>query len=197
MRQNQAASEAPTVQPGQIWVIEQTAASGLFALDRDALASANVVLYDRALAPLVARVLPLGTYAEPLTRDGSGGAAVAETAAISPRALKFAAEGWSVVQLVEARGGWRAWAHNNMAHNNMAASSGLRPLNGGAANLPVRVIAKTAADPDRDRRSACLPELAGLIDDLDADDLLTLVVGPVAARVPMPAFAFTANGLAG
>ena len=39
----------------------------LAPLDRDAVASANVMLYDRALGVLVAEILPLGTYAEPLS----------------------------------------------------------------------------------------------------------------------------------
>lgn len=93
-------SPQPTVLPGQIWLIEQEAASSLTALARSALAGANVVLYDRALAAPVADALPLGSYAEPLPGDRG---ATNET--IGPRALRFAADGWSVVQLVEARPG--------------------------------------------------------------------------------------------
>src|SRR5204862_344222 len=75
----------------------------LSPLDRAVLAAANVVLYDRALASLVAQLLPLGAYAEPLP-----GVEPATGPAIMPRALDFAAEGWSVVQLVAAGPAWRA-----------------------------------------------------------------------------------------
>lgn len=92
----------PAVRPGEIWFIEQAADAGLAPLDHNAIASANVVLYDRALEALVADILPLGTYAEPLPANGQGAAPV-----ISSRALRFAEDGWSVVQLVEARPGRR------------------------------------------------------------------------------------------
>ena len=91
----------PAVRPGEIWLVEQAADADLAVLDRDAVASANVILYDRALEVLIAEILPLGTYAEPL-RDG----AQASVSTISPRALRFAEDGWRVVQIVEARSGW-------------------------------------------------------------------------------------------
>ena len=102
MREDRQPSLEPAIRPGQIWLIEQPSTTAFFTLDRDALTSANVVIYDRPLAPLVARFLPTGAYAEPLSLD-----AQAAGSAISPRALQFAAEGWSVVQLVEARPGRR------------------------------------------------------------------------------------------
>src|SRR5436305_12132293 len=91
------------VLPGQIWVVEHSAGMPLSPLDRAVLAAANVVLYDRALASLIAQLLPLGAYAEPLP-----GVEPATGPAITPRALDFAAEGWSVVQLVAAGPAWRA-----------------------------------------------------------------------------------------
>lgn len=182
MSEHQQVDRGPKVRPGQIWLIEQTAATGLFSVDRGALASANVVLYDPALAPLVARALPIGSYAEALPPD-----AEAAGPAISPRALRFAADGWSVVQLVEARRGWRERMHDMVAC--------LGPANG-AGDLRVQVIAKTAVDRCRNR-DACLPELAELIDEFDDDDLLTVVFGPLSVRYPQQACAFTANGLAG
>ena len=56
--------------PGQIWLIEQPIRTAAFRVDRDVLTASNVVIYDRALAPLVARFLPIGAYAEPLPRCG-------------------------------------------------------------------------------------------------------------------------------
>jgi hypothetical protein len=93
MPENRSDLQTPAVLSGQIWLIEHDPDSALSAPDRDALAQANVVLFDRALASLVIETLPLGTYAEPLP---------AGSAALSPRALEFAAEGWGVVQLVAA-----------------------------------------------------------------------------------------------
>src|SRR5205814_8499035 len=83
--------------PGQIWLVEHDLRRPLAAGDRDALTSVNVALYERPLAPLVAAVLPIGAYAEPLPAKAGS-----TPAALSPRAIAFAGEGWSVAQLVEA-----------------------------------------------------------------------------------------------
>src|SRR5689334_20747944 len=88
-----------TVRPGEFWLIEKTSVTELCSFDRGALSSADIVIYDRPLAAWVAQVLPIGGYAEPLSRNGTAGAA------ISPRALRFAAEGWRVAQLFETRHG--------------------------------------------------------------------------------------------
>jgi siroheme synthase len=172
----------PAIRPGQIWLIEQPSATAVFPLDRGALTSADVVIYDRALAPLVARFLPIGTYAEPLPLN-----AQAAGSAISPRALQFAAEGWSVVQLVDARPGRRKRLHDAVA--------ALLPLSRGG-DLPVLAIAKTPADRHR-RWDGCLRNSSDLIDEFGDEDPLTLVFGPLVIRYPAPAYAFAANGLAG
>jgi hypothetical protein len=96
------AERLPTIEPGQIWLIEHDPAAPISGIDRDALCQANVVLYDRALATLVAESLPLGGYAEPLS---------AADPAISQRALALAGQGWSVVQIVAARPSHRARLH--------------------------------------------------------------------------------------
>jgi siroheme synthase len=172
----------PAIRPGEIWLIEQPSATALFPLDRGALTSADVVIYDRALAPLVARFLPIGAYAEPLSLE-----AQAAGSTISPRALQFAAEGWSVVQLVEARPGRRERLRD--------AVGALMPLSGGD-DLPLVAIVKTAADRHR-RWDGCLRNCSDLIDEFGDDDPLTLVFGPVVVRYPARAHAFAANGLAG
>src|SRR5256884_8913624 len=94
--------QLPGVLPGQIWLVEHDAGMPLSPLDRAVLIGANVVLYDRALASLIAQLLPLGAYAEPLP-----GVEPATGPAITPRALDFAAEGWSAVQLLAAGPAWR------------------------------------------------------------------------------------------
>ena len=102
-----SARQPQTVEPGQIWLVEQDPAWPLSAVDRDALTSANVMIYDRALAPLVAQVLPIGGYAEPLPATGH-----AAGPAISPRALRVgrrragASRNWSR----RARADACAWA---------------------------------------------------------------------------------------
>jgi hypothetical protein len=181
MRDYRSPRQLPTVDPGQIWLIEQDPALPLSAVDCDVLTSANVVIYDRALAPLVAQVLPIGGYAEPLPVAGH-----ASDPAISPRALALAGEGWSVAQLVEASPSQRSRMRI------------LPPalVRGGAGNSPVRVIAKAAAD----RCSVLdvgLCELAEFLGEFGKDELLTLIFGPVLGRNAAQAHAFTFNGLAG
>jgi hypothetical protein len=162
-------------------LIEQTEATDLSALDGHALADADVVLYDGALAPLLAFLLPLRGYAEPLSSDADEC-----DPAISPRALKLAADGWSVVQLVAPCRRWRRRLRR--------AAGELGPLNG-AGRLTLRLIAKAAA---RCRsREAQVPDLPELVDALAEDELLTLIVGPLAGSTPTAVCAFAGNGLAG
>jgi hypothetical protein len=179
MRENRPSPHLPGIDPGQIWLIEQDPAAVLDALDRAVLTHANVVLYDRALAPLVAEILPIGAYAEPLS--------ALTIAAVAPRALDFAAEGWSVVQLVAAGPAWRARLP-------IAPPALLRAHRNGA--LPVRVIAKGAAGGHHEW-DASLDDIAGILRESGDAELLTLVFGPLVLRHPAHAHAFTANGLAG
>jgi hypothetical protein len=182
MSEGQKSGQLLTVKPGQIWFIEHAAATALFPCDHRVLTSVNVVIYDRALAPVVASVLPIGAYAEPLSlNDSTAGLA------ISPRALGFAAEGWSVAQVIET--------HPERRIRLKRASEALMSV-GCASDLPVRVIAK--ATPDRyQARDACLRTLPGLADEFADHDLLTLIFRPLIARYPAHYYACAANGLAG
>jgi hypothetical protein len=66
----------------------------LAPLEYRALGNANVVIYDRALALTVVRLLPLGGYAEPVgSGDGQLGAG-------SERCVRFVRDGWSVARLL-------------------------------------------------------------------------------------------------
>ena len=87
-------SELPVMRPGQLWLVELPAtAPELAPLEYRALSNANVVIYDRALAPTVARLLPLGGYAEPAASDdGQSGAGF-------ERCVSFVRDGWSVARL--------------------------------------------------------------------------------------------------
>jgi len=173
---------SPTVDSGQIWLIEQRPALSLCALDRDALTNVNAVLYDRILAPLIAEVLPIGGYAEPLpvTQRATG-------PAISPRAIELAAEGWSVAQLIQPSLGGRSRLH-------ILPPALVRA--GTAADLQVQLIAKPVADRHR-VLGVGLPELAEILDEFGEDELLTLVFGPFFTRKAAQPSAFAVNGLAG
>jgi len=172
----------PTLRPSQLWVIEQAQATALSELDRDALTSANVIIYDRALAGVVAYVLPLGGYAEPLSFSCQ-----AAGRALSPRALQFAADGFSVVQLVLASPCWRERLHQAPGELSQVGDGG---------NAAVRLIAKQGAERYREL-GADLDHLPGLVDDVDQGDPMTVIFGPIAARSAAQLYPFTANGLAG
>jgi hypothetical protein len=165
----------PTLSPSQLWVIEQAPAAILSELDRDALTHANVIIYDRSLARVVADVLPLGGYAEPLSFPCH-----AAGRALSPRALQFAADGWSVVQLVERSPCWRERLHQAPGELSRASRAG---------NAAVRLIAKQGAERYR--------ELGADFDDADQDHPMTVIFGPIAAGGTAQVYPFTANGLAG
>jgi hypothetical protein len=182
MRDGQSVPQLPGVLPGQIWLVEHDIGMPLSAVDRAVLAAANVVLYDRALASLVAQLLPLGAYAEPLP-----GVEVATGPAITPRALDFAAEGWSVVELVAAGPAWRA---------RLAALPPALLRAGRNGALPVRVLAKDSGGHEREF-DAGRDEFPELIRGFGDNERLTLIFGPLATPRPAPAHAFTANGLAG
>jgi hypothetical protein len=83
------------MRPGQLWLVELPATAPEVApLEYRALSNANVVIYDRALAPTVARFLPLGGYAEPVSwSDGQSGTG-------SERCVHFVREDWSVARLL-------------------------------------------------------------------------------------------------
>jgi hypothetical protein len=178
---------APRIGPGEIWLIEQPPQTSISPLARDALTDANVVIYDRSLAPLVANILPIGAYAEPSSPDVQLPDVQLAGAMLSPRALEFAAEGWSVVQLAATRSGWRRWQPTTAA---------LLARLSGNPDLPVLAIAKTATGRYRETDAGLL-DLSELIDSAGADDLLTLVFGPIGMPRQAPVQAFTANGLAG
>jgi len=183
MRDNGRSEESGGLEPGQIWLIERPASRGLSALDRGVLRRADVVLYDRALAPLIADLPLVGSYAEVLPAEVEEGAS-----AISARALKLASEGWSIVQLVQPCHQWRRRLRG------IAEELGRLSL---TRNLAIRLIAKTATDPFQIQK-ARLCDLQELVDLAGEDEPLAVIVGPLADGASASAYAFTAaNGLAG
>src|SRR5712671_2362404 len=84
----------PTLQAGQLWYVELPTTEFAFSpLEYQALTTANLVIYDRALAMTVARLMPIGGYAEPATPRGDASDGF-------DRCIRFARDGWSVVRLV-------------------------------------------------------------------------------------------------
>ena len=122
-------SDLPVMRPGQLWLVELPAAAPEFApLEHRALRNANVVIYDRPLAPTVAHFLPLGGYAEPVaSSDGQRGAG-------AERCVRFARDGWSVARLFSPgfhSGGERIDTIRQLSH---------RLLSEMPAGLPVRIF---------------------------------------------------------
>ena len=176
----------PAIEPGQIWLVECAPAS-LSAVHARLLARANVVLYERPLLAALAAALPIGIYAEPLP------AAADCEPVIAPRALQFAADGWSVLQLVERHAGWR---RRLPSLADELYRSGCRP--------PLLALGRIAAGRFQPLRGTATT-LASIAAELGADELLSLTVAAPSARsealaaprVPAHSQAFTANGLAG
>jgi hypothetical protein len=178
VRDNGRSDESVRLEPSQIWLIEAPVTRGLSALDRRVLCRADAVLYDRALAPLIADVvLAGGGYAEPLPKE-----AEAVAPAISARAFKLACDGWSVVQLVQPR-----------RQRLRRVAEELRRFDG-TGNFTIRLIEKAATDPFqiREVRLCDLPEL---VNGVGENEPLSAVVGPLAGGASAACFAFT--GLAG
>jgi sulfate transport system ATP-binding protein len=82
-------AELPAVAPGELWLVERAIAAQLSALERRALTSSNVIIYDRVLEDTVAATLPVGGYAEPSVGENV------------ERCVRFVSDGWSVVRLIE------------------------------------------------------------------------------------------------
>ena len=162
------------LQPGEIWLIECPAAA-VPAFAHRALAAADVVLYDRTLAPLLAGLLAPGSYAEPVAAPAAG-----EGRAIATRAVKLAAEGWRVVQLVPTGGEWRRQLRD-------AAGNG-SPV--------VQPVAEAADDPSAGC-AARRVEFRQFDGETIGSGQPTLIVGLLAAGATLASSASTANGLAG
>ena len=125
MSRDEATLPSPAVAPGQVCIIEHDPQTALAAPHRAVLTAANVVLYDRALERLVTENLLPGGYAEPLPFID---------ATPSPRALGFAADGWSVVQLIAARPGRGARLYTGPAGFKSSAARTVAPAYAFTAN---------------------------------------------------------------
>jgi hypothetical protein len=178
----------PKVQPGQLWFVELPQADlALSPLEHCALRTANVVVYDRALAPVVASVLPLGGYAEPAAADD----VVFNTAA--ERCRRFARDGWSAVRLVDPRalsGRQRVEKIRRLSGRMLSAER--------RGEWPMMVVANAGAG-SYTTAAAELDQLAEMIDTggFGHSPALTVIFGSTGTPA-IPGFSFTStNGLAG
>ena len=168
----------PAVEPGQLWLIEVSPGGGASALARHVVDSANVVIYDHAVADSLAARLPLGTYAE---RAGDGSAA---------RSVRFARDGWSVARLLAAP----ATQRDRVAGIRRLVEE----LAGGPApaDLAVTVIGELAdgiCEPTETR----LDRLDLVVVTYPHDARLTVIVGGLGAPGAARAQNVAGNGLAG
>jgi hypothetical protein len=168
----------PVIEPGQIWLVECDPAA-LSPVHASLLRHANVVLYEGVLGAALAESLPTGIYAERLSAIGAPGPAIA------PRARRFAADGWSVLQLIERRPDWRL--------PGVAAEELLRQC---GRKSPLLAIGTIRASRYRQTRGNAT-NLAIVAAELGSDELLSLIFAPSGPRSPASGQAFTANGLAG
>src|SRR4051794_3821313 len=100
MRDDGGTLPRPTVLPGQICLIEHDPEAALAPFEHDALTDTNVVLFERALGPLVIEPRPRGSCAAPRPPPPPGAGP-----ALSGGAVKWAGEGGGVVQRVAATPG--------------------------------------------------------------------------------------------
>jgi hypothetical protein len=171
----------PAVAPGQLWLVEMSAGMGPSPAAHHALDGANVAIYDRALADVVALALPLGSYAE---------SAPARSDAAAARSVHFARDGWSVVRLLPARLTARERTRRVQDIVDELAAAKV------AGSLPVTIIT-TSADGIQERIEARFDDLASIVASHPRDTLLAIVIDAFAGAGAARLHAVAANGLAG
>lgn len=176
---------APTVTPGQLWLVESSPSAALLrSFEHDALNAANVVIYDRALTARIAAALPLGTYAEPAkTTDQVLDGAEFE------RVLRLALDGWSVMRLFSGDG--TASQRSDRLRRIAARLRGA----GIGAGLPVRLVTETASG--HATTDSTLGDLAGVLDGGHFERRVTAIFATRRSGGAGPLYAVVDNGLAG
>ena len=180
----------PGAGPGRLYLIEHRGgAAGLTAAERAALAGADIIVYERSLAALVVAELPLGGYAEPASAAGQE-----QAGPVVERCLKFALDGWSVVQLIERRRGaeggrWTRDAAEQLVNAGVSSDTPVRLLVESASGAPLSIETRLRS-ADRVIADRVGP------DDVMPDSVM-LVFGPIGPGPAPQVYAFAANGLAG
>lgn len=171
-------ADLPVAAPGELWLMECAVAARLSALERKALSSANVVIYDRELKDKVAAALPIGGYAEPSVGDNFG------------RCVQFVRDGWSVVRLVE-----RAPPHADFADRACRLVARLR-----AAGVPPVLRASGWIRIDTlmfQRAEALFEDVDALIEDIRDGTGRTLVFSAFGPAIASCLYPVGSKGLAG
>jgi hypothetical protein len=180
-----ANATAPAAGSGRLYLIERCGGElGLTAAEQEALVGANIIVYERPLAALVAAVLPLGGYAEPAPAAGT-----APDTPVFERCLKFALDGWSVVQLMERRpraqrAKWIEEATAQLVTAGVSSDIAVLVRVDAACGGPLTI--------ETQLRSA-----HAVIAERGLPDGLMLVLGPIGPGPAPQVYAFAANGLAG
>jgi hypothetical protein len=185
-RERSANAATPVIGPGRLYLIERGGGDlDLTSAEREALAGANIIVYERSLASLVAAILPLGAYAEPGPEPSTP---------VFARCLKFALDGWSVVQLMERRppaerARWVEDAAEQLASAGVSSDTPVQMLVDAACGGPADIATQL-------RSVHVVLEDRGLAHGLDMGGLI-MVLGPIAKGPAPQIYAFAANGLAG
>lgn len=174
-------SLVPIATPGQLWLVEQPAGEAVGAAARRVLDTADVVIYDRALADTVALALPLGTYAEPAPARSGDAAA---------RAVHFARDGWSVARLLPARLAPRERTRRVQDLVDELAAAKV------PGRLPVTIVAE-GVDGVAERIEARFDDLASIVSSHPRDTLLAIGIDAFGGTGAARLHAVAANGLAG
>lgn len=168
--------------PGQLWLIDVPApATDLPALERQAIAAADVVVYDPAFAGTPAMLLPLRGYAEP---------AVDTPIDVAVRCARLVCDGWSVVRLFDHRLGEGKRVEQIMPLAARLAAAGA------STALTTSLVARK---PDGVARIviAKLGALQALLDAHQDDDFLTITFAAFGAGIGPRLGMVMTGGLAG
>jgi hypothetical protein len=176
----------PSIRPGQVWVVEPlTAGAHLSPLGHRAVSSADVVIYDRALYPIVAATLPLGGYAEPASSEDNSPDKTID------RCIQFARDGWSVVWLVDrapSRDARVDWVGRQLAHRLIGAGS--------PASQSVAPLGNGAGDAlETTETSFC--RFGDALDGANSERSLVIAFPAVSAKAAARLHPVSSNGLAG
>ena len=175
-------SALPGIQPGELWVVEHSSTDPhLPHFGRHAVTSANVVIYDRALYPILAANLPRGGYAEPAPWPVE---AIDRTV---DRCIQFARDGWSVVWLAD-RGTLRDARISRMIERMISA--------GCPASLSVTLFASANGSISQQTETE-LGRIEIVIDATTPEVPLTITFASVGTGATAHLHAISSNGLAG
>jgi hypothetical protein len=174
-------SALPGIQPGELWVVEHSSTDPhLPPFGRHAV-TANVVIYDRALYPILAANLPRGGYAEPAPWPVE---AIDRTV---DRCIQFARDGWSVVWFAD-RGTLRDERISRVIERMISA--------GCPASLSVTLFANAKGSISQQTETE-LGRLGIVIDATTPEVSLAITFAAVGTGATAHLHAISSNGLAG